>query len=194
MKAIKKVNTKYYKYNYSSWTQPVLSSNGSIGVSDLAILENVRNESNAYATFNGTSNYIASNWANIDFVIYSNNAINVTSISLKNGGMYATYGGIFYTSDDGVNWTQIGTFTQALSDSSYTSFSVNTSGYHNYYRILLNAANTYSNGNRHVSCGGIKLTATQRIITESSSGDYDFAKDMTTFRMIKGNNKYYAVL
>ena len=143
----------------ASWTQPTLASNGTIGSSDVAVSDAVSGSSSAYATFNGTSNLVASNWANIDFRIYVDEGIDVSAIGLKNGGMYATTGGVFYVSDNGSDWTEIGSFSQALSDSNYSDFNVSVTGYHKYYRILLNSAYSYGNGNRHVSCGGIRLTA-----------------------------------
>lgn len=144
-----------------SWSQPVLSSNGTMGTSAVAITEAVAGRSDAYKVFNGTiDDFGASNWKDLDFRIYVDVGINVSAISLRNGGHYATTGGVFYISDNGIDWTQVGTFSQALSDSSYSTFNVTVTGYHKYYRIFLNQARTYSNGNRHVSCSGIKLTAT----------------------------------
>ena len=35
MKAVKEIVRKYYKYE--NWTQPVLSSNGTIGIDDFAV-------------------------------------------------------------------------------------------------------------------------------------------------------------
>lgn len=200
MKAFKQTVRKYYKYIISTYLQPTLTGNGVWGSSDTAVKETVGNISTTYSgpvygCFNGVNSVSANNWANLDFRFYSKIPLKITQIKLLQGVMaQATKGGKFYYSKDDSSWIQCGSFTgQPLNTSTYTTFNTSVDGYYNYYRILLDEAYTYSNGNRHVSCGGIKLIGTQRTTIAGTEDDYDYYEDVLIYKLPKLENKYYGI-
>ena len=150
----------FYREMVLDWNQPTLTWNGTPYVDELAVSP----YGNAWEVFNNAGNIVAGNWQNLDFVFYTKKAINVTAIALRDGvfdgDRWATNGGVFYYSDNGgASWVQFGSFSQGLSSSTLISFATTVSGYHQTYRILLNSAGTYPNGNRHVNISGIRITA-----------------------------------
>lgn len=151
----------FYRQMVLDWEQPTLASNGTPYVDEFAVAPDY---SDAWEVFNNAGNIVAGNWANLDFKFYTKKAINVTAIKLRDGthdgDSYATDGGVFYYSDDGgTTWVEFGRFSKTLSSSTLTSFATTVSGYHQTYRILLNSAGIYPNGNRHVNISGIRITA-----------------------------------
>lgn len=187
MKFKQQLTRKYYKYETveSSWTQPVLSSNGTIGVDDFAVTANAQTD-RAFHVFDSTG------WrgnANTNLTIYSKKAICVKRIGFEGNSTYYITNFTLFGSNDNSNWTEIQTFSNNVIN--YTTFNINNNNFYNYYRFNVNSVS--SNDNCYVKNMG--LTATQQITTivEGTKDDYDFYEDEIALNAFIDNNVYKAI-
>ena len=181
---------KYWKYVYSAWTQPILTSDGTIGVGSFAVSassvlnswEGATNNSRiAFNAFDGviTNNDESGCWHSaagfpqwIQF--WCPNPLKVSQITIYNrsaDGAHIKEYGIAY-SDDGINFTE---FHRAVSpnqnDGGSFSINISQSGYP-FWRI--NIYSSAGENSNYCAIGEIKITAVQRINTiESTKDDYD---------------------
>ena len=186
MKVKQQLTRKYYKYITveSSWTQPVLSSNGTIGVDDFAVSATDTRKGEAYYPFT-SNNYWAGN-ANCTYTMYSNNPLCIKRLGFsgiyQSGAVYmSTF--TFSASNDGNSWIDLGTFKNNTYN--FTNFDVNNNNFYKYYKITAKYGGIIKN---------IQLTATQKITTivESTKDDYDFYKDVIALSAFIVNNVYKA--
>jgi len=185
---------KYYKYQTSSWTQPVLTWNGLVNGSDFAVYASYEGTPAYYAFDDNASNY----WSGgsivsgntIDYFIFSQNKLNISNWNYKISSN--TYNrpeeGSIYGSNDNENWTLITSYSiERVAGTTTFDISMNAN-YYNYYKWHITSSSNgipisggkWSNGFR---CN-ITLTATQQTIVEGTSSDYDFYKDITNYKAI----------
>lgn len=185
MKVKQQLTRKYYKYITveSSWTQPVLSSNGTIGVDDFAVSASAQ-VNRAFHAFDKTA-WRANN--NTYLLIYSKNALCIKRLGFAGDRIYYVYNFTLYGSNDGTNWTSIQNYSADVKN--YTTFEVNNNNFYNYYKFQVN--NCISN-NGYVE--SMQLTATQQTVSivESTEDDYDFYKDKIALNAFIVNNVYKA--
>lgn len=176
----RRLPTKYYKYTYENWTQPVMSSNYQDGVK---LTYANMSSSNIYTLFNGVSNsdYITPT-STTSYDSYVNIAfdypIKLSNIKINSYvAMNITYGfgecKIVATTKDG---QEITISTAKLPDSyawSDTNFPVDN--------LIIKNLRIYatSGGNPHPRIGEITLTAQKQTVVESTSSDYDYKVDIT---------------
>ena len=199
MKLVKEIERKYYKYQYSSWTQPILSSNGEMG-SDSFACAGDGSASDIYAAwkvFNGNTTfannncYVSNNASNGFIEWYNPVPLKITNLQIMNYSVnevikdYTVQG-----SNDNINWIDIttGTNTNKSQQGVWDINISNNQTAYNYYRIFVTSA--YSNDWQICL---ITITATTRTIVEGTASDYDFYEDVDVYKAVKIDDDYYGV-
>ena len=174
-----KVVRKYYKYVSASWTRPNLFANGTIGGDSFAV--KASSEQTAYGEYAWKAvdgdmdtawgaEATSGNW----YEFYNPNALNVTNITFSPADWYYPLSVELWAGNDENSLTQLSGFTYTASvetDGCVLHFSSNT----NFYKIY----RIYSDRNFYIK--EFKITATQGIIQESTSSDYDFYRDAHSY-------------
>jgi hypothetical protein len=192
----RRLPTKYYKYTYENWTQPVMSSNYQNGIK---LTYANMSSSNIYTLFNGVSNsdYITptsttsyNSYVNIAFD-YPIKLSNIKINSYTKSNVTYTFGAckIVVTTRDG---QEITVSTTKLPDSqawTNTNFPVDN--------LIIKNLRIYatSGGNPHPRIGEITLTAQKQTVVETTSSDYDYKvteiKEYLPTRKLNGKVKIY---
>lgn len=176
---------KYYKYVYSSWSQPTLSSNGSVGGSSYAARANSEYGSSyaAYMAFDkNNSKFWAENGVTNSGVLefYSPVQLKVNSINITNRPDYVNTWktGSVLGSLDGVNYFTLASFTNSnVSAGSTWTITVNNKTPAKYIRVV---TGSLINSSHSLSVAEMTINAQQLSGTvESNSSDYDYKVDMT---------------
>ena len=175
---------KFYKYIYRPFVQPILSSNGTIGGGHFATKASAEQTGyNRYA-WKAFDNDVATMWAgdssNAGWIeIYNPDPLNVTSIYWTFPASYTGHNPAtlrVYAGDDENNLIILATIdTQAI----YTgnSFTLDLSDNTNYYKIYRFETLGQVNTNTGLICGEMTITATAKILIETSRDDYDSYSD-----------------
>lgn len=190
MKAVKEIVRKYYKYIYEAWTQPVLTSNGTIGVDDFAVWATAERSSYpAYYAIIGRGWVSNTSTKPCIYEFYNKTPIGVSNITWKNNndGNYNITGGQFQCSIDGENWVDLGAFDNNGSANATRRLDISTPVYCRYYRFYV----TRATGDE-VIISNLLITALQQNIFDGTPDDYDFYKDIPIYKVIKENDTYKA--
>lgn len=165
----------------SNFTQPILSSAGTLGGNSFAVKCSDVNTAagwcnNIAACFNGktdTGHISNANGiylpATSEIIIYNPIPLNIKKFTLSQGAANAPGGlhaGTIYGSDNGSNWVEVGTYSGLTANASTITEYINlpnNTGYYKYYKI----ANT-TGGTNGVVVKEITLTATQKTGTVTS--------------------------
>lgn len=185
---------KYYKYVYEPWKQPVISSNGEIGHGDFAVAVAPSIYGAGYDICYAFDNRTDTCWisaGNPVVTIYSKLPLNITDIKIRNrtGFNYAITGYTIEGSSDNVTYTQLKTGNNSTVDGGAEwNIPMDYSGYYKYYKL-----NVTSTNNGYAEVSEITITATQQDTVISTSTDYDFYQDISTYYAIKSYEKgqYY---
>lgn len=180
----------------TTWTQPVLSANGTLGSSSFAVYASSEYSSGyaAWKAFDGSTNtyYEAASSATTgQFIFYNPLPLKVTTINItnRNSNYYQIKGGTVYGSNDNSSWTSLCTFSGSHSSGATWAIDVNSSSFYYYYKIDITSAD---GGFAAVK---MQITATQQIakvnkitfpISYSNTG-YSF-----TLGFVNENNTAYA--
>ena len=130
--------------NGDTWTQPALSSDGTMGGDICAVETNITLYSgvSAYYGFDGDNSntfHSASGSTVGYFTFYTPTPIKVTSIQFRNQGGYngrASRGGTIYGSNDNSNWTTITTFVHTDTSNQIWSIDLSSNnGFYKYYKV-----------------------------------------------------------
>ena len=172
---------KYYKYE--SWTQPTLSSNGTIGGGSFAVTASAESQASgdppykAWEAFDKNSyTYWRSGQTSAWLEFYNPEPLRVTNLQYANTYCYPTQGTVI-ASNDNSNWDTLTTWTNNSIDTFNIDLSSNTNTYL-YYRVVVNQVNT-----DYVHCQ--ELTITAQKVVEGTSSDYDFYEDVDVYYGIK---------
>ena len=188
-KSFKEVERKYYKYIEVPWTQPVLSSNGTLGGKVCAAYSSrtVYGDRYAYKAFDGNTTTI---WTvttlPVNLIFYSPEPIKVTNIQCRNradGYNYTITAGKIQASNNNSTWDSLTSWTNsnASQGAVWTIELSKNVNYYNYYNILVSSGT----GNE-ASLAEVSFTATRKSIAEGSPFDYDFYEYATTYRAAIG--------
>lgn len=131
-----------------SWTQPTLTTNGTLGGSSFAV--------------SGTTEYVSSSptWKLFDkndttnaalqgptviIIIYNPTPIKITKISVGNFSQYyLCKDSAILGSNDNITYTQLGTFNNSgTAVNSFWDININPNTYYKYYKMEIQAASTY---------------------------------------------------
>lgn len=183
-KLYKEIIRKYYKY--VAWTQPILSANGTMGGNSFAVEASTTESGHpAYYAFDGSD---STRWGATSssvpqwLTFYNPEKLKVTNIAIKNRSdiVAGITAGIIKGSNDNINWIDIKSFTNSETAKGATwniDLSNNINSY-NYYRIYITSY--LATGGSYVCI--ITAIITGYTITESTSSDYDFYKDVDEYK------------
>ena len=142
-------------YTDVSWSNPNLSSNGSLGGSSFAVqASGERGTSAAWKAFDGstTTFWISGSAATTSayMIMYNPNAIKLSTISItnytSNAGAHTPTSGTIYGSSNNSSWSTIKSYTNSTtSNKGNWSISVNSSSYYKYWKINMSKTNTSGN-------------------------------------------------
>lgn len=199
---------QYWKYTENSWVQPLLYSNGTMGGNNFAVYR--YNEAGGYrggdawqafATASGyggywTGNYRDEAWSALNLVMYVPLLVKVTGYSvyiptvdsaMNWGSCKATQ---FYGSNDGSNWVQLYSTGHIGQDAQLYFYFTNNNRY-KYYRFRYE---TYGSGHKdYIAICSFRLFATYQAIEPATADNYDFYKDIQTYKIRYQNGKYYTL-
>ena len=159
----------------TSWTQPVLSENGTLGGNSMAVAssrEPYASTRDVWKAFDGLVTSSSGGWypagtgstgIPIILTIYTPENINITNLQFTNAANSNNAPNAFtiYGSNDNSNYTQLGSFTNTVQTANATwdvDLSSNT-GFYQYYKIEFTQWNGASIGGRRIM--EINITATQ---------------------------------
>ena len=178
----------------SDFTQPVLTSNGTLGGNSFAVACSEVNTAHGWvnniaACFDGKTDtgYISNANgiylpATSEIIIYNPVPLNIKKFTLSQGPANS-YGGLhagtIYGSDNGINWLKVGTYSGLTANASTITEYINlpnNTGYYKYTKI----ANT-TGGTHGVVVKEITLTATQKTgtvkLSEVTKAEFDQLPD-----------------
>lgn len=182
--------TRYWKYIDISWTQPILTANGTIGGNSFAVYSDIPQLSpnNVFNAFDGvnTSCFHSTSGSTVGYIIFYNpNPIKVTNIQVCNQNASgatnrASLRGTIYGSNDNSNWKTITTYTNTNGDinGKWNISLASNNNYYKYYKVYSNGS-----GSSYWTIGELTLTAYIQTPQESTLDDYDYTTD---------GNLYYA--
>lgn len=196
MNVEKRITRKYYKYEYSDWIQPVLTSNGYKGGREFAVSAlNTDSRTKPYFVFdnNLSDNYNAgwlSKASNNYLQWYNPNPINITQLNILYQTTSASSVGyitnwIIRASNDGDNFIDI--IEGTTGNYGNTVISISHEGYYKYWRIY-----PISWSSEWYAIINMNITAQKQLIVEATEEDYDFYKDeVEYYTSIEDKEKYY---
>ena len=176
--------TKYWKYNYEPWTQPVLTANGVLGGDSFGVLARSEYSSNysAWKAFDGST---TSGWEEAGatdtawYIFYTPNPINITAIGWAlSSSVYGIRNYKLLASNDNISFVDLGSYSN--NETSYTTPTIiSNNGYYKYYKIQA----THSSSSSRIY--EFNIIATQQTIVESTQDDYDFTTEEKTYFAFK---------
>lgn len=178
---------KYYKYTYSSWTRPNLSTytNGTFTVSANKETQYNSNPYKAWEAFDNSSSTFWRSGTTSGWIMFKNkNPLNVTSLTWGYLYNYPTSGTV-EVSNNGVDFTEIKTWTNN-SGADFTINLTNNTEYYNYYKVNINGVNTDV-----IHLCELGITATEKVVIEGTASDYDFYEDIDVYKTIVNIDKDY---
>lgn len=179
----------YYKYEYDTFEQPVLTSNGVVDSNSFAVFDNIGTSENAtiFQAFDSNlTNYsIRYKSQGGGLNMYNPNPLNITLIKVKNSGggswgVRSVLTGQVLATNNKNNFKVLKNFSNSISAGG-GEWEIDLSDNENYYTYYRIVGFTTSYGNAGASdqvfFADIKLTATEQKIIESTEEDYDFYLD-----------------
>lgn len=190
---------KYYKYNDTVFTNPVLSWNGLLGGASFAVAGANYSSYEAWHLFDGNTSTIFVPSArtgaigDTHLIFYNPDPLKITRFTMtnRNTNVSAPRAGSVYFSNNGLNWYPIpnsdwvNDVTTSLS-TWYIDFVNNN--YYNYYKIQFTSWDYSSAAARalaeiSLSQGSTNLTMVRTII-EGTESDYDFYEDVVEYKAV----------
>lgn len=184
-KLITQTVRKYYKYSETPFIQPTLTWDGIIGNDYFAVaIGHVYGSREAFKAFDNVASTFSDDYGgdagNFWQKFWFNNPTRITNleyIAHTSQGLTWTTNATVQYSDDGSTWTDVtqiarqsatGTNTWDISSSTINQF-------HKYWRVYCAARSVIAQ---------INITATQKIVTEGTSSDYDFYEDVVEYKAV----------
>lgn len=151
----------------NSWTQPVLTANGTLGGNSFAV--SASREYSGHAIWKAFDSDVSSQyWSSgtgtypvVDIIFYNPVPLKVSSIVTSNAANNneVIKSGSIYGSNDGTNWELIAEYNTTTVSNKGISISVNSDNSYLYHKI----ANATTQSGYSVSIGNIVITATEYI-------------------------------
>lgn len=181
------IQRKYYKYQETSWVQPTIYDNGTIGGSWFAVKcdqtpsgQSIGPDSGQQiwrAFDNNSSTRTQYNYKEIQIIMSNPVPIKITGFAFTCYSTYYVKSGTLYGSNDGTNYTQIDTITNTSGTKDF-SVTISNTNYYKYYKL-----NTVSNVNI-TGIIQIDITATYQKVIDGTSSDYDYYVDVDTYKAL----------
>lgn len=138
------------------WKQPTLTSNGVWEVDDFA----VRGMGNGtYIAFDGTNNYLNKTNKDAQIEIWIKKGIAIDAIWLRSSDNYLPTRGTISYSDDGINYTDCGTWSDTTSHGKETMANSNNHDIHKYFKIICNSRCDFIGNSANADISDIKLVS-----------------------------------
>lgn len=206
MKAYWEDNTKYYKYTYSSWTQPTLTSNGIFGGNSMAVTITFGSTSshddvaNTYKIFKPNTDRVGfycneyQSWMEVH--IYLPKPTKLTTLTFlpvyvgsSSGGSYNTkfYGGSYMGTKENLI-INIGTVSE---NTTYNNTNLPTNDYYQYYTLFCNNGGWSHEDALHLK--NVYISGQARTVTEGTPIDYDYKVLTGKTFLVKENDIYKAL-
>ena len=206
-KAMKSTTRKYYKYNRTTFSQPILSSNGTYGTGNAFAV--MRDSSNggyrggdawyAFHTTSGyTSPYYVGNYGNeysttLNIYMWNPKPLVLTSMSFYNpiinssSDWHAFKEGYFYGSNDGSTWTQLASHGGINGNETHTLTITNTNKFQ-YFRY---SCTSYGSGHKdELDVSSIRLIGQELTKVETTQEQSEFYEDITEYKAFKSGTTY----
>jgi hypothetical protein len=189
MKAYKETERKYYKYQYNSWTQPSLTSNGVFGVDDFA----VQGYTNLWKEFdyNNSTRLTTETTTTVQFW-FNKNPLKITQLEIATGEIDGYHGAkqfSLYGSNDNSSWELITTQDTTNRSQVVKTYEINSNSYYKYHKFTTNSS-TYI----WTFIATINIIGEERVTVESTEEDYDFYKDFDAYKLPKIDKNYYGII
>ena len=198
--------TRYYRYIEQSWVQPILTSNGTMGVSNFAVnasseidvirqayrafdRSNIDTEVDCWHSTQGTTGWLS--W-------YTKNPTKILSLTVYNRPLYSNDASQTHSirewelqvSNDGISWRTIKNGVNSNNDGqgSWTiTVDSTVQVFSNYWRL-----NILSSNGTYICVGEIKISAIAKNSYEVSPADnYDYAE--TTLEQVSPDKDYDSI-
>lgn len=187
---------KYLKYISvpASFTQPVLSANGTMGGASFAVEASTNLSDNpawkAYNNDTGSAWVCAANHHTGWTTFYNPSAIKVSKISCYSSVSSYPKSGKVLGSNNNSSWTELCSWSNGVQNSWY-DITVNSSNYYKYYKVQISASYTIT----ATGFNSIKITAEIMVqsVTAGTAEDYDYYVDLYSASAAKDAANYYAV-
>lgn len=198
MKALSKIVRKYYKFAYSTFEQPALTSDGKMGGSSFAVSAQTNGgvpnhgrgtaygacypQTGSYKTYSkGGAPYAA-------IILYTPKPTLITSVTYsavwnRAGNVNVT----FYAANNTSNWVTLYP-TTSLAEGART-LTLQNSTLYQYYK--LNIQTTGGGNHDGINISGVRLIGTERTIENGTADNYDYYVDVQRFSAPKIDGKYY---
>ena len=181
--AQKKTVRHYYKYQYSSWTRPNLTSDGTLGGDSFAC---AGGNANPYLAFDGNTSTYLQIYTNAEttktLYFYNPNPLKITSLTFSYYSGTQIQEATIYGSNDYSNWDEIISYTNNANPNTVT-FPNNTLPYKYYKLYVIKAAGSAGYLGYILSdINEITFVAQERTAVESTSSDYDFYVDVDEYK------------
>lgn len=144
----------------ATFTQPTLSSNGTLGGSSFAVTC-TNNTTNAWKPFASQLYQSTASPGTVDFIAFNPTALHVSSITIKGNGEAPYYPSAFtiYGSNDNSAWTSLGSYTN--SNYSEKTIAINSyTGFYKYHKISITSF-AYYDGYPYLFVGKLVLNGTK---------------------------------
>lgn len=207
MRALVNEYTKYFKYVYTDWVQPTLTSDGSFYGSSMAVALQFGSNNSQYGTAykiflpnTDLAGFYCDEWQSwMEVRMYFPNPTRIKTITFNNPDNRTDQSGplvgttLFagdYAGSREVTYLSIGTVT-----GTYTNNNVPSNGYYKYYTIYFkNKGSAY---NDRADIRKIQVSGVERTVIEGTPEDYDYKVDGGRVSLIKetinGTNKFKAL-
>jgi len=195
---------KYYKYQYSTFVQPILSANGTLGGNSFAVYINQLGDSSCVASraFDNNASTFAlilgpregyPDYPNGYITFYNPIPLQVSAITIvPRSGYQRIRKGIFQGSNDNITWSDLYTINTTTNDTA--TYNINSQDAYKYHRIWIVQSDYTANYYYYYTAfTQLDITAQERLVVESTESDYDFYKDIYTYKAMKSYEKgqYY---
>jgi hypothetical protein len=193
-----------YSETLTDWTQPVLTSNGTMGGSNFAVSSNIAQYTgnDVWRAFNGMTsggNYFHSQSGTktgyID--IFNPVPIKITNFKIYNqngSANRASSSGIIYGSNDGTSWTQLKTYTNSVQTAGGT-WNIDLSANENYYRYY-RMESTAGGSDSYWTINEIQITAKYKKLPNYFCTETEWQASVTQYgscgKFVYNNVTYYA--
>jgi len=150
----------------STWEQPVLTENGTLGGDLFAVSADYNLTDYVYYAFDTSEQFWTSAGNEGNYIIYNPIAINITKVDITNRNhnyIRAIVAGTIYGSDDNSSWEKLTEFTNSATgqNATWTIDMSSNDKYYKYYKFNLLGDGT------HGSIMRMALTATEKISDNS---------------------------
>ena len=173
----------YMKHQYIDWTQPILSSDGTMGGDLFAVNSSsiLRAGREAYKAFDGDTSTIDDNWHSSQghpswIEWYNPNPLKITRIKIQNrnsadGGSFINTYKLSY-SDDYSNWVDLLSGTSPSQENfTYWNIDITEENPHKYWRLT--CLTSSGSNSDYTSIQTISITAQEYVSLKGTPDDYD---------------------